>query len=500
MTLPPGLFFPGFFPLFDRYHPTMTRLFRLALLLMLCAAFTGVSAKEPLRVVTSIKPIHSLVAGIMQGVAEPLLLMDGSIPPWEHRPDSAQMEALANADLVIWSGVELEALLGEAISQLPESVSIMEILASEEMKVLPARGDRQLRDAWFWLDTRNMLILLDEITRELMRLDPANSHSYERNRSRLLEPLIIIDRKMEFGYKDVGGIPVFFYHDTHHYFEQAYAMKVAGTVASPPAAPTAVATGLLTLKDWISQAPFHCLFTEASLSEPHLDLLLADSGVTPVELDSIGSRLPPGPDFYINLMRKNFGAISACANKFQEGDKSSPRVVREALEARRFSEKLRPGYVLMNQYEQTVTHEDFPGQFQLINFGYTFCPDICPTTLSSVGYVMELLGEDAQQVQPIFISVDPQRDTPEVLKRYTAYFYPRLLGLSGSPEMTRRVAEKFRARYEKVAAKDGDPQRYSMDHTASLYLLGRSGEFITKFAFGMTPEEVAERLRDYINR
>ena len=478
----------------------MTRLSRLALLLMLCAAFSGVAAKEPLRVVTSIKPIHSLVAGIMQGVTEPLLLMDGSVPPWEHRPDAVQVEALSGADLIIWSGMELEPLLGEAIGKLPVKPRIIEILASEEMKVLPSRGAKEVRDAWFWLDTRNMLILLDEITRELMRLDPANSHSYERNRIRMLEPLILIDRQMEFGYKDVGGIPVFFYHDTHHYFEQAYAMKVAGTVASPPAAPTAVAAGLLTLKNWIAEAPAHCIFTELSLSEPHLELLLADSGVTTVELDSIGSTLSPGPDLYIKLMRENFGAISACVGAFQEDGKSSSRADRKAIEERRFSEKLRPGYVLMNQYGQTVTHDDFPGQFQLINFGYTFCPDICPTTLSSVAYVMELLGEDAPQVQPIFISVDPQRDTPEVLKRYTEYFYPRLLGLSGSPEMTRRVAEKFRARYEKVAAKDGDPQRYSMDHTASLYLLGRNGEFITKFAFGMSPQEVAERLREYIKR
>lgn len=477
----------------------MTRLFRLGLLMMLCVAFSEVAAKEPLRVVTSIKPIHSLVAGIMRGVDEPRLLMDGSVPPWEHRPDAVQMKELANADLVIWSGAELEPLLGEAIAQLSDNVRIMEILASEEMKVLPARGSNDRRDAWFWLDTRNMLILLDEITRELMRLDPENSHSYERNRGRMLEPLIQLDRQMEFGYKDVSGIPVFFYHDTHHYFEQAYAMKVAGTVASPPAAPTAVAAGLLTLKNWIVEAPFHCLFTEASLNEPHLDLLLADSGVTAVELDSLGSTLPPGPELYIKLMRKNFGAVSACVSEFLDGSKSSSSSDRGAIEERRFSEKLRPGYVLMNQYGQTVTHEDFPGQFQLVSFGYTFCPDICPTTLSSVGYMMELLGEDAQQIQPIFISVDPQRDTPEVLKRYTAYFHPRLLGLSGSPEMTRRVADKFRARYEKVSAKDGDPQRYSMDHTASLYLLGRNGEFITKFAFGMSPEEVAERLRAYIN-
>lgn len=476
----------------------MTGFYRLALLVMLCIPFSGAAAKEPPLVVASIKPVHSLVTGIMQGVAEPLLLMDGSAPPWKHRPDNRQIKALASADLIIWSGKELEPLLGDAIARLPSSENrVFEILSSEEMKVLPARGAEGQRDAWFWLDSRNMLILLDEFTRKLIALDPDNSHRYARNRERMLEPLIQIDRQMEIGYKDVSGVPVFFYHDTHHYFEQAYAMRVAGTVASPPAAPTGATTGLLALKSWLAEAPLHCLFTEASLSEPHLDLLLANSGVTAIELDSIGSSLPPGPDLYIRLMRNNFNAISACVSASQD-PKMAFGENRDGLDEERFSEQLRPGYVLMNQYGETVSHEDFAGRFQLISFGYTFCPDICPTTLSVVAYVMELLGGQARQVQPIFISVDPQRDTPEVLKRYAAYFHPEQLALSGSPEMTRRVAEKFRARYEKVPGKSGDPQRYSMDHTASLYLLGKSGEFITKFAYGLSAEEIAARLREYM--
>ena len=338
--------------------------------------------------------------------------------------------------------------------------------------MLPSRGGDELRDAWFWLDTRNMLILLDEITQMLVKLDPQHAHNYERNRARMLEPLIQIDRKMEVSYKNVSGVPVFFYHDTHHYFEQAYAMKVAGFVASPPAAPSNSAVGLLALKSWLENAPGNCLFTEAGLEEPHLDLLLGERDVVIVELDSLGSSLPPGPKLYLSLMKKNFHDISTCVSVARR-DKNISVTDKDAL-----------------------PDSDLPLQIRLINFGYTYCPDICPTSLSIVSRVMELLGDAADKIQPIFITVDPQRDTPEVLNRYAAYFHPSLLGLSGTPEITRRIADNFKVRYEKVTSTTGDPSRYSMDHSASLYLLGTQGEFIAKFPYGTPAEKIAARLRD----
>jgi protein SCO1/2 len=112
---------------------------------------------------------------------------------------------------------------------------------------------------------------------------------------------------------------------------------------------------------------------------------------------------------------------------------------------------------------------------------------------------LRLLGDEADEIQPIFITVDPQRDTPEVLAGYVTYFHPRMLGLSTNPKATRRIAELFRARYEMVPSTGGDPERYSMDHSASLFLLGRNGEFITKFAHGLPATEVADRLRAYLN-
>jgi protein SCO1/2 len=424
--------------------------------------------------------------------------MDGSAAPWRHRPDQRQLESLARADLIIWSGSELEPLLGAALAQLPEKQNrVFEILSSEELKILPSRGDDKLRDAWFWLDTRNMLILLDEITRMLAKLDPQHAHEYQRNRTRMLEPLIQIDREMEVDYKNVSGIPVFFYHDTHHYFEQAYAMKVAGFVASPPAAPSNPAAGLVALKSWLEHAQGSCLFTEESLEEPHLDLLLGQSEVVAVELDSIGSNLPPGPELYLGLMKKNFEDISACVTTVRQ-EKHSAMSDKDRPSDSDASSQIRPLYALRTQYGEAVTHEDFPGRLQLIIFGYTFCPDICPTSLSIVSRVMELLGDAADKVQPIFITVDPHRDTPDVLKRYAAYFHPSLLGLSGTPEITRRIADNFKVRYEKVMSTTGDPSRYSMDHTASLYLLGRRGEFVTKFPYGTPAEKIAARLRDLL--
>jgi protein SCO1/2 len=112
---------------------------------------------------------------------------------------------------------------------------------------------------------------------------------------------------------------------------------------------------------------------------------------------------------------------------------------------------------------------------------------------------LDMLGEEAQDLQPISITVDPQRDTPKHLTEYVKCFHPQMLDLSAGPQMTKRTAELFRARYEFVPSESGDSDRYSVDHTASLYLLGRNGEFITKLAHGLPAQEVAERLRRYLN-
>lgn len=152
-------------------------------------------------------------------------------------------------------------------------------------------------------------------------------------------------------------------------------------------------------------------------------------------------------------------------------------------------------YLLMDSKGRAISDQDFRGSFQLIAFGYTFCPDICPTTLAEMSLIMEKLGTRAEQLQPLFVTVDPERDTPEVLSRYTAYFHPRIIGLTGSPELVRRVADHFKVRYEKHWEPGAGKNQYTVDHSAGMYLLGPDGSFLGKFAYATPPQEVADRIR-----
>jgi len=457
----------------------------------------GACASPPPAVVVSIKPLHALLAGLMRGIGEPRLLIDGSVPPWDFVPDARQREAIAAADVLVWSGRELEPGLVQPAADRAAQGLTYEVLGSDRLKILPARHDERMRDPMFWLDSRNMLLLLDVFARLLIEVDPDRAPAYERNWQQVIESLSAIDRVMEYGYRDVSGVPAFFYHDTHQYFAQAYAMHLAGTVSPIGTGDPVDAAQLLDVRAGLEAAGAACLFTERSLDEPHLDLLRVGGTTRVVELDSFGAALPAGPDLYVDLMRTNFDAISQCARAVRPAG-AEAGVGTAGPDSSRSPDRLMPRYLMMDQHGHAVSQADFRGRLQLIYFGYTFCPDVCPTSLAVMAQALRMLGDDAQQVQPIFITVDPQRDTPELLAEYVKYFDPRMLGLSASPEVTRRTAELFRARYEKVPAENGDPTRYTMDHTASLFLLGRNGEFITKFAHGLPAAAVAERLRGYL--
>jgi protein SCO1/2 len=157
-----------------------------------------------------------------------------------------------------------------------------------------------------------------------------------------------------------------------------------------------------------------------------------------------------------------------------------------------------PRYLLQDPNGRSVSNEDFRGRFQLISFGYTYCPDICPTTLVEMAEILKQLGEDASRVQPIFISVDPERDTGKILKTYTEFFDPRILGLTASPALVRRAADNFKIRYAKVREPGTAPDRYAVDHSAGMILLGPDGAFIKKFAFAMPVTNITEQIKNFI--
>ena len=157
---------------------------------------------------------------------------------------------------------------------------------------------------------------------------------------------------------------------------------------------------------------------------------------------------------------------------------------------------INPRYLLQDPNGRSVTSEDFRGRFQLIAFGYTYCPDVCPTTLVEMAAILKQLGDQADRLQAIFITVDPERDTAKVLKTYTEFFDPRILGLTGSPALVRRTADNFRIRYAKVREPGSD--NYAVDHSAGMILLGPDGQFIRKFAFATPVEEISGQLREIL--
>jgi protein SCO1/2 len=152
-------------------------------------------------------------------------------------------------------------------------------------------------------------------------------------------------------------------------------------------------------------------------------------------------------------------------------------------------------FQLTDQHGKVVTDKNLKGKPTLIFFGYTHCPDVCPTSLFEISEVLRALGKDADKVNAVFISVDPERDTQATMKDYLSSFDPHLEGLSGDPDAIANVIKSYRVYAKKVPTKDGD---YTMDHTALIYLMDRDGRFVSPFNLKRTPEEAAVDLKRYL--
>jgi cytochrome oxidase Cu insertion factor (SCO1/SenC/PrrC family) len=151
-------------------------------------------------------------------------------------------------------------------------------------------------------------------------------------------------------------------------------------------------------------------------------------------------------------------------------------------------------FTLVDQTGVTRHAEDFRGKLMLVYFGYTFCPDACPTALQDMSRAIDLLGAKGDAVQPIFITVDPARDTVEQMKLYASNFHPRLIALTGTPEQIAAAAKAYRVYYEKGKSTAGGSDDYLMDHTAFIYLMGRDGKYLSHFPPGATAEQMAAAM------
>jgi protein SCO1/2 len=156
-------------------------------------------------------------------------------------------------------------------------------------------------------------------------------------------------------------------------------------------------------------------------------------------------------------------------------------------------------FALKDPQGKTVTDQDFRGKHMLVFFGFTNCPDICPAELQVMAASLDELGAKADKVAPIFITLDPERDTPEAVGAYVKNFGPRFIGLSGSPQDIDKTAKAYRVAYSKFVPESSDQAAgYSVDHTAFVYLMGPDGEYITHFPYGTPAAKMAETLRRYL--
>ncbi|MCF8880973.1 SCO family protein [Hyphobacterium sp. SN044] len=179
------------------------------------------------------------------------------------------------------------------------------------------------------------------------------------------------------------------------------------------------------------------------------------------------------------------------------GTRDSAPIVRSSGQA-----QIGGPFTLVNQDGETVTDEDFRGKAMLIYFGFTYCPDICPFSLQTMDAALAQLDEaERALVQPILISVDPRRDTPEALAAYVQSdaFPDGLIGLTGTPEQVAQVAGEYRVIYRETEEGQED-ESYLVDHTSFIYLMDFEGEFVTVFSHGHTPQAIADALQDFLDQ
>jgi len=154
-------------------------------------------------------------------------------------------------------------------------------------------------------------------------------------------------------------------------------------------------------------------------------------------------------------------------------------------------------FALTDQTGQPRTNADFRGKLMLIYFGFTYCPDVCPTDLQAIGLAMDQLGAKADSVQPLFVTLDPERDTVEHLAQYVPLFHPRLIGLTGSTSAVTQAADAYRVYYKRI---DFDPAKsdYTVDHSAFIYLVDRDGKYLGFFPPGTPAEKIAAMIEPYL--
>jgi zinc transport system substrate-binding protein len=287
----------------------------------------SVVADSSPKVVTAIKPLHALARGIMKGVGEPVLLIEGSMSPHGYRLTPSDARQLETADLVIWIGPALESKLTRPLRNLVAADNLLTLSAQPGLTRLPAReggawtdrnhGDTHENthghhyDPHVWLDPRNARAIIDIITGRLRQLDPGHAGKYASNARQMQASIDALDRKISEALADVKNIPYLIFHDALQYFEHRYELSPAGTLTIDPERGPG-ARRLLELRQLIREKNIRCVFHEPQFGTKVVDVLLEDTGANLVTLDPLGLNVAPGFDGYLQLLQQLADDMRGC--------------------------------------------------------------------------------------------------------------------------------------------------------------------------------------------
>ncbi|MBT4932285.1 MAG: zinc ABC transporter solute-binding protein [Rhodospirillaceae bacterium] len=273
---------------------TKTILFALICLLLTSPAEAGLS------VAVSIKPVHSLVAAVMDGVGEPSLIVKGSRSPHSYSLKPSDARALSRADVVIWMGPDMELFLQKPIGALSSRSKVITLI---EVK----SGDPHL-----WLSPKLAISMVSKIALALIKTDPANTDSYKSNANALTDRLRALQAYGMGKLSAIAKEPFLVFHDAWSHFARSFGLSIAGAVALSPERP-AGAKQVSTIRRLIGESGARCLFREPQFKSPLLSSILEDHKKMRVfELDPLGAAYKPGPTLYFKMMETNIDAVASC--------------------------------------------------------------------------------------------------------------------------------------------------------------------------------------------
>jgi zinc transport system substrate-binding protein len=282
----------------------------LVLALFLASAGHPAPAAEPARpvVVVTLKPVHSLVAGVMAGVASPELLIEGAASPHDYALKPSDARLLARADAIVAIGPGMEGFLARPLRTLAAKARLLELAKVDGMTLPAAEGGPDLH---LWLDPENAKRAVAAVAALLTEIDPAHAYEYARGAFRVGERLAALDRELRATLGPVRDRPFLVYHDAFRGFAGRYRLALAGSVVTGPEHQPG-ARRIAELRAKIAATGARCLFVEPQFEPSQAEALARDTGLRLAQLDDLGAALPEGPEMYFALMRDNAEALRAC--------------------------------------------------------------------------------------------------------------------------------------------------------------------------------------------